>query len=118
MYVNRPFRKQAFQRPIYIQKPDDFRHPAFQLAESEGFKPPIPERGIPDFESSAIDHSANLPISEAIELVRLAERSEGQLIIEPSLKSDAKVLLFSDTTKENTGNLQKLFERELCQFRF
>ena len=31
------------------------------LAESEGFKPPIPERGIPDFESSAIDHSANSP---------------------------------------------------------
>ncbi len=30
-------------------------------AEGEGFKPPIPERGIPDFESSAIDHSANLP---------------------------------------------------------
>ena len=32
------------------------------FAEGEGFKPPIPERGIPDFESSAIDHSANLPI--------------------------------------------------------
>ena len=31
------------------------------VAESEGFKPPIPERGIPDFESSAIDHSANSP---------------------------------------------------------
>ncbi len=33
------------------------------FAEGEGFKPPIPERGIPDFESSAIDHSANLPLS-------------------------------------------------------
>ena len=33
----------------------------FFFAEGEGFKPPIPERGIPDFESSAIDHSANLP---------------------------------------------------------
>ena len=33
----------------------------FISAEGEGFKPPIPERGIPDFESSAIDHSANLP---------------------------------------------------------
>ena len=33
------------------------------FAEGEGFKPPIPERGIPDFESSAIDHSANLPIN-------------------------------------------------------
>ena len=33
----------------------------FQFAEGEGFKPPIPERGIPDFESSAIVHSANLP---------------------------------------------------------
>ena len=32
------------------------------FAEGEGFKPPIPERGIPDFESSAIDHSANLPV--------------------------------------------------------
>ena len=32
-----------------------------KVAEGEGFKPPIPERGIPDFESSAIDHSANLP---------------------------------------------------------
>ena len=32
------------------------------LAEDEGFKPPIPERGIPDFESSAFDHSANLPL--------------------------------------------------------
>ena len=32
------------------------------FAEGEGFKPPIPERGIPDFESSAIDHSANLPL--------------------------------------------------------
>ena len=31
------------------------------LAEGEGFKPPIPEKGIPDFESSAIDHSANSP---------------------------------------------------------
>ena len=31
------------------------------FAEGEGFKPPIPEKGIPDFESSAIDHSANLP---------------------------------------------------------
>ena len=33
------------------------------FAEGEGFKPPIPERGIPDFESSAIDHSANLPFT-------------------------------------------------------
>ncbi len=33
----------------------------YDFAEDEGFKPPIPERGIPDFESSAIDHSANLP---------------------------------------------------------
>ena len=31
-------------------------------AEGEGFKPPIPEKGIPDFESSAIVHSANLPV--------------------------------------------------------
>ena len=31
------------------------------LAEGEGFKPPIPAMGIPDFESSAFGHSANLP---------------------------------------------------------
>ena len=31
-------------------------------AEGEGFKPPIPGKGIPDFESSAFGHSANLPI--------------------------------------------------------
>ena len=31
------------------------------FAESEGFKPPIPGKGIPDFESSAFGHSANLP---------------------------------------------------------
>jgi hypothetical protein len=30
-------------------------------AEDEGFKPPIPKKGIPDFESSAFGHSANLP---------------------------------------------------------
>ena len=47
------------------------------MAEGEGFKPPIPERGIPDFESSAIDHSANLPFSFAA----------------------AKVILFSETAK-------------------
>lgn len=33
------------------------------LAESEGFKPPIPVMGIPDFESSAFGHSANFPVS-------------------------------------------------------
>ena len=31
------------------------------LAEDEGFKPPIPKKGIPDFESSAFGHSANFP---------------------------------------------------------
>ena len=31
------------------------------FAEDEGFKPPIPKKGIPDFESSAFGHSANLP---------------------------------------------------------
>ena len=33
------------------------------LAEDEGFKPPIPVMGIPDFESSAFGHSANLPLT-------------------------------------------------------
>ena len=32
------------------------------LAESEGFKPPIPGKGILDFESSAFGHSANSPV--------------------------------------------------------
>ena len=43
------------------RKKRELRNEALFLAEGEGFKPPIPERGIPDFESSAIDHSANLP---------------------------------------------------------
>ena len=42
---------------------DKFETFSFAFAESEGFKPPIPERGIPDFESSAIDHSANSPVA-------------------------------------------------------
>ena len=37
--------------------------PQSPLAEGEGFKPPIPEKGIPDFESIAFGHSANLPLS-------------------------------------------------------
>ena len=36
-----------------------------EFAEGEGFKPPIPAMGIPDFESSAFGHSANLPKSFA-----------------------------------------------------
>ena len=43
------------------QKPDDFRHPAFQLAESEGFEPPDPLRSTV-FKTAAFDHSANSPI--------------------------------------------------------
>ena len=45
------------------------------IAEGEGFKPPIPVMGIPDFESSAFGHSANLP------------------------KGFAKVIFISDITK-------------------
>ena len=45
--------------------PNDFDTLFLFCAESEGFKPPIPERGIPDFESSAIDHSANSPLADA-----------------------------------------------------
>ena len=55
-------------------------------AEGEGFKPPIPERGIPDFESSAIDHSANLPICQCITALVWTF-------------ADAKVTTFSDSTK-------------------
>ena len=36
------------------------------FAEDEGFKPPIPIMGIPDFESSAFGHSANLPFTTCI----------------------------------------------------
>ena len=36
------------------------------FAESEGFKPPIPGKGIPDFESSAFGHSANFPIKRML----------------------------------------------------
>ena len=50
----------------------------FCLAEGEGFKPPIPEKGIPDFESSAIDHSANLPNKRTpTSNAQLAEHEEG-----------------------------------------
>ena len=68
------------------------------LAEGEGFKPPIPEKGIPDFESSAIVHSANLP-----------------KITKPSSFADAKVTQKPDTTKRIVGNLRKLFESEFFQ---
>ncbi len=61
------------------------------FAEREGVKPPTPERGIPDFESSAIDHSANSPIA------------------------DAKVIQIPDSTKGIAGKLQKLFERKLLE---
>ena len=51
----------------------------FSLAEGEGFKPPIPERGIPDFESSAIDHSANLPyLTRTNKMAHLTNNSKGQ----------------------------------------
>ena len=43
----------------------------FFLAESEGFKPPIPGKGIPDFESSAFDHSANSPFAAAKVIILL-----------------------------------------------
>ena len=66
------------------------------MAEGEGFKPPIPERGIPDFESSAIDHSANLPINDDVLTSRF-------------LKSDAKVITFSDTTKRFVVKLERKF---------
>ena len=59
----------------------------WSFAEGEGFKPPIPEKGIPDFESSAIDHSANLPSKREQKRAcsHFVERKEGQLEIEPSL---------------------------------
>ena len=58
-----------------IAKGEGFFH---LFAESEGFKPPIPERGIPDFESSAIDHSANSPIKreQSDACISYAEREQ------------------------------------------
>ena len=79
--------------------PNDFDTLFLFCAESEGFKPPIPERGIPDFESSAIDHSANSPNIRRTNL---------------SI-ADAKVVYFSDSTKGIDGKLQNLFEREFLQ---
>ena len=77
------------------------------LAESEGFKPPIPEKGIPDFESSAIDHSANSPSKRTpTSNTRLAEREESQSgLNSPSKRiflrvlANAKVLHYYETTK-------------------
>ena len=70
----------------------------FFFAEGEGFKPPIPERGIPDFESSAIDHSANLPIKQVPTslLVWPSMRKVQELNIPflPFAFADAKVILF------------------------
>ena len=58
------------------------------LAEGEGFKPPIPEKGIPDFESSAIDHSANLPNKQEQKRAcsHFVKQEDGQLKNEPSLR--------------------------------
>ena len=43
----------------------------FFLAESEGFKPPIPGKGIPDFESSAFGPSSNSPFAAAKVIILL-----------------------------------------------
>ena len=52
--------------------------------------PRYPEEGIPDFESSAFGHSANLPLSDVV------------------LNDDAKVLIFDEPTKYWTIFLTKL----------
>ena len=78
------FRKVAYQgvRKKRVQRANSLNS-FCGFAEGEGFKPPIPERGIPDFESSAIDHSANLPIKQSTS----------------SLKSVAKIIHFSELNK-------------------
>ena len=59
----------------FLRLPFSFAESEAPFAEGEGFKPPIPEKGIPDFESSAIDHSANLPIKrEPTSITQLAEK--------------------------------------------
>ena len=66
------------------------------LAEGEGFKPPIPEKGIPDFESSAIDHSANLPSKReqtraCSQFVELARTKEVCSFLESGCKGTQKI---------------------------
>ena len=53
-------RKQAWPRLSVIKKPP-FRRLFVCLAESEGFEPSIPLRGIHTFQACAFDHSANSP---------------------------------------------------------
>ena len=55
------------KRKPFLRFPFSFAESEAPLAEGEGFKPPIPEKGIPDFESSAIDHSANLPFQKRLQ---------------------------------------------------
>ena len=69
------------------------------IAESEGFKPPIPGKGIPDFESSAFGHSANFPMLH--------------WPIKPF--ANAKVIQKPDSTKRIAGKLTFLFESKLLQ---
>ena len=58
---------------ISNKKRESVRFPFCLIAESEGFKPPIPEKGIPDFESSAIVHSANSPLFSGAKLQTFLE---------------------------------------------
>ena len=61
MYNGGPYESKLSTCLHCTQKPDDFRHPAFLLAESEGFEPPDPLRSTV-FKTAAFDHSANSPI--------------------------------------------------------
>ena len=83
-----------------MQKEKESRNSALFsfFAESEGFKPPIPRKGIPDFESSAFGHSANFPMMLWINPFALA-----------------KVTQFPDSTKRFVGNLRILIKSQFLQ---
>ena len=71
------------------------------FAEDEGFKPPIPERVIPDFESSAFDHSANLP--------KPCSRTPHVVDAECDCKSNT---IFVNNKKLSKKTLNEVFQKE------
>ena len=90
----------------------------FFVAESEGFKPPIPERGIPDFESSAFGHSANLPIKQVptslLVWPSMRKVQELNLPFHPFAFAHAKVVQIFQSTKLITNKSQE-FSKTLAQ---
>ena len=81
-----------------------------KVAEGEGFKPPIPERGIPDFESSAIDHSANLPFFATAKLAIYFQIQIKMLVFFVCNHLIVKELLLSAKNQMNIKNLPQCRE--------